>query len=160
MSRRRRTSTRTSTAPELNTAAGDLEHADLNEEYLEGGCFYLAEALSRRLGWPIELIVEGPRGEEDVVHAYVIDPQSGRALDITGFSARPDLLLRYGIGDVPSRLHGARRIVYFLTPTRFRRRMLRMLESNGGVADETEYGDRVDRAEQIWDAHLLPRVKK
>ncbi len=59
--------------------------AELNEHYVCGHCMYLAAALHRRYGFPIEVCVEEPGTAHAFVgHAWVVDPATGDVIDIDG----------------------------------------------------------------------------
>ena len=58
---------------------------ELNEQYVCGKCMYLAAALHRRFGFPIEVCVEVPGTPHAYVgHAWVVDPATGDVIDIDG----------------------------------------------------------------------------
>lgn len=64
--------------------------------YTRGGCHYFATALNKRLGWPIYALVSYEGGIPwNIVHAWVVEPDTGRALDADGFHDQTQLVSRY-----------------------------------------------------------------
>jgi hypothetical protein len=61
--------------------AMDLAEAALRG-FANGCCYYLASAVARQTGWPI-LGFMRPNGD-GLIHAVLVDPQSGDAFDILG----------------------------------------------------------------------------
>jgi hypothetical protein len=59
------------------------------ECYSYGNCMWLALALHRNLGWPMEAIID--RAEEHIVHAWAVRPDGAR-IDILGPSGPGDFI--------------------------------------------------------------------
>lgn len=142
----------------FDTSVSDLDHDKFNYEYLEGGCFYLAEAIAQQLGWPIDLVTEDDGDGGDIVHAFVVDPETDLALDITGFKLRN--LYLDNVDDVPSRLRGPREIRRFKTAGRFRRHILNMIRKYMGDVDEKDHDRKVSEAGEVFVNYLLPIISK
>lgn len=59
--------------------------AGLAEQYASGKCMYLASALHRRFGYPIEVaIADSATAHAYVEHAWVVEPVNGDVIDIDG----------------------------------------------------------------------------
>jgi len=88
----------------LETVRFNNFHEDTVLRYTNGECGALAEAISRRTGWPISLLEIGdePRAAE---HAVVRAPD-GRYLDIQGLWTARDLLNHWSPHDDSARLRG------------------------------------------------------
>jgi len=74
---------------------GVPRNAALEQIYRFGGCYGMAYALARRLGWRAEALVADMRERRGapyrhVVHAWVVDPE-GRAFDAGGWFDRATL---------------------------------------------------------------------
>lgn len=64
----------------------------LEERFRHGGCYAMAYALARRLGWSVEALIAdmrptGGSRHRHVVHAWVTDG-NGRCLDVAGWFER------------------------------------------------------------------------
>ncbi len=107
---------------------------------------YLATALSRRLGWPIEALTysakDPPSMRGVIQHAWVVEPKSGLVIDLYGVRARKDVLDEYG-GD----------------PEDVERMSEAVLRQRLGES-VAQFEPLVAEADRVVDEFLLPKITR